>query len=78
MAIAAAELDAMQARYKSAVEDWIRAIREEEALASPAEHSEAQIDQWEAACQQEESARQTAKSAKSDYEAALRTEFFNF
>lgn len=78
MPIAPAELDAMQARYKSAVEQWINAIRAEEALASPAEHSVAQIDQWEAAADAEEQARVEAKAAKADYEDALRKEFFNF
>ena len=78
MAIAQAELDAMQARYKTAVENWIRAIREEEALATPAEHSEAQIDDWEAAADAEEEARNQAMDAKADYEDALRKEFFNF
>jgi hypothetical protein len=78
LAIDPAELDAMQARYKSAVEKWISAIREEEALATPAEHSEADIDEWEEAGDNEEEARDKAKSAKADYEAALRKEFFNF
>lgn len=78
MAIDQATLDAMKATYQSAVEDWIRTIREEEALATPAEYSEADIDRWEAASQQEESARKHAKAAKADYESALREEFFNF
>jgi hypothetical protein len=73
-----AELDTMQERYQSAVENWIHSIREEEALASPAEHSEAEIDQWEAAAQSEEEARKEAKAAKAAYEEALRQEFFNF
>ena len=34
MAISVAELDGMQAQYKAAVEEWVGAIREEEALAS--------------------------------------------
>ena len=78
MAIEQAELDAMQTSYKSAVEDWIRAIRQEEALATPAEHSEAQIDQWEAAAMNEEDARKQAKAAKVAYEDALRERFFDF
>ena len=78
MAIAQAELDTMQARYKSAVEEWIRTIRAEEDLASPAQHSEADIDQWEAAAMTEEDARNAAKEAKAAYEDALRQEFFNF
>lgn len=78
MAIDPAELDALQARYKAAVEDWITAIRAEEALATPAEHSEAKLDQWDAACVREEEARTTAKDAKAAYQDALRKEFFNF
>ena len=78
MPIAQAELDAMQTRYKSAVENWIAAIRAEEALASPAEHSEAQIDKWEDAARTEEEARNAAKATKAACEDALREEFFNF
>ncbi len=71
------ELDAMQSAYKAAVEEWIAAIREEEALAS-GEHSIEDIDQWEAAHFREEAARNKAKAAKKDYEDALREEFFDF
>lgn len=70
MAIDQAELDAMKAHYQSAVEQWIGAIRAEEALASPAEYSEADIDQWEAAAQTEEEARNQTKAAKAAYENA--------
>jgi hypothetical protein len=70
-------LDQMQSAYKAAVEQWIAAIREEEALAS-ANHSEAEIDTWEAAGFREEDAREKAKQAKKDYEDALRETFFNF
>jgi len=78
MVIEQAELDAMKSSYQAAVENWIRAIREEETLATPAEYSEAKIDQWEAACQNEEAARNQAKAAKAAYESALREKFFNF
>ena len=71
------DLDRMQAAYKAEVERWIAAIRDEEALASGI-HSEAKIDEWEAAHFREEAAREKAKSAKKDYEDALRMEFFNF
>ena len=40
------ELDRMQGAYKTAVEEWITAIRHEEALASVI-HSVAEVDQWE-------------------------------
>ena len=77
MAIEKAELDLKQSNYKAAVEEWIKAIRLEEALAS-VNHDVAEIDQWEAADFQEETAREKAKAAKRDYESALRQEFFNF
>jgi len=77
MAIEVAELDALQAKYKSAVDDWVAAIRAEEALAS-VNHSVAEIDSWEHAAFLEDAARKKAKHAKKVYEDALREEFFNF
>ncbi len=77
MAVETANLDQMQAAYKEAVEQWIEAIREEEALAS-VDHSEAQVDAWEAAGFHEEGARKKVKEAKKAYENALREKFFNF
>jgi hypothetical protein len=70
-------LDQLQAAYKAAVEHWVSAIREEEALAS-GNHSETEIDAWEAAGFQEEEARRKVKEAKKVYEDALRERFFNF
>ena len=40
------ELDDLQTAYKTAVEKWISAICDEEALAS-ANHSVIEIDRWE-------------------------------
>jgi hypothetical protein len=45
MTIEKAELDQMQSDYKAAVDEWVTAIRHEEALAS-SNHSVAEIDQW--------------------------------
>ncbi len=67
----------MQTEYKAAVEQWIVAIREEESLAS-ANHSEVEIDSWEAAGLREEVAREHTKKAKLQYESALREKFFSF
>ena len=72
-----AELDKAQRAYRAAVEAWVAAIRHEEALAS-GNHSLAQVDRWEQTHFDEESARNKAKAAKSDYEAALRRKFFHF
>jgi hypothetical protein len=77
MDIATAELDQLQSAYKAAVEEWIAAIREDEALAST-EHSVADLDKWEAADFAEEAARKKVKAAKQHYEDALREKFFNF
>jgi len=77
MAIEISDLDQFQTAYKTAVDQWISAIREEEALAS-GDHSEAEIDVWEAACFREEDARTKAREAKKQYEDALREKFFNF
>jgi hypothetical protein len=77
MPVEVSDLDQMQAAYKEAVDAWVSAIREEEALAS-VNHSEAEIDAWEAADFREEDAREKAKEAKKNYEAALREKFFKF
>jgi hypothetical protein len=69
------ELDELQQAYKAAVEEWVAAIRNEEALAS-VNHSVAEVDQWENAHFQEEEFRNKAKAAKKEYEAALRFKFF--
>jgi hypothetical protein len=69
------ELDRLQGTYKAAVEDWIAAIRKEEALAS-LNHSVTEIDKWEQAHFDEEDLRKKAKAAKKEYENALRFKFF--
>ena len=71
------ELDQLQATYKAAVEEWIGAIKQEETLAS-ADHTVAEVDQWEAAHFREDELRNAVKAAKREYEDALRREFFDF
>ena len=78
MEIEVSELDQMQAEYKAAVDEWVAAIRNEEALASVADHSVTDIDAWETAADAEEEARDKAKDAKQAYEDALREKFFHF
>jgi hypothetical protein len=77
MDIAVTDLDKMQTAYKAAVEEWIKAIRQEEALAS-VNHSVAELDQWEAASFKEDEIRNKVKAAKKEYEDALRQKFFHF
>ena len=69
------ELDHLLNAYKTALEDWIGAIRHEEALVS-GNHTVTELDQWEAAHFAEEDMRAKAKDAKKQYEDALRQKFF--
>ena len=71
------DLDQMRSAYKQAVEEWISAIRHEEALAS-VDHSVAEVDKWEQAHFEEERVRSKAKAAKKQYESELRNRFFDF
>jgi hypothetical protein len=71
------DLDQMQAAYKAAVEEWVTAIKEEEALASVA-HNVTEIDKWEGASFKEDELRGKVKAAKKRYEKALREKFFGF
>jgi len=71
------ELLSMQRAYKAAVEEWIKAIRAEEDLAS-GEPTLAQVDDWEHAHFEEDEARNRALKAKKDYEAAIREKLFRF
>jgi hypothetical protein len=71
------DLDQMQANYKAAVEEWIAAIKHEEALAS-VNHTVAELDKWEAAHFAEDDIRAKVKAAKKQYENALREKFFGF
>ena len=68
-------LDRLQLNYKAAVDEWVIAIREEEALAS-VNHSVAEVDQWESAHFREDELRSKVKAAKKEYEDGLRQEFF--
>lgn len=71
------ELDQLRSTYQAAVEEWIVAIKHEEALAS-VDHSVAEVDQWEDAHFKEEDSRTKVKAAKKRYEDALREKFFEF
>ena len=70
-------LDALQRAYKLAVEEWIAAIKHEEALAS-VHHSVAKLDRWERAHLREDEIRGKVLEAKKQYEEALREMQFGF
>ena len=71
------ELDRLQAEYKNAVEAWIAAIRNEEALAS-VHHTIAEVDKWESAHFAEDEMRSNVKEAKAKQADALREKLFGF
>ena len=72
-----ARLDQMQKAYIAAVEQWIDAIKQEEALAST-NHTLAEVDKWETAHLKEDELRNRVKAAKKKYEDSLREEFYGF
>ncbi len=72
-----AELDKLQADYKKAVDDWVTAIRAEEALAS-VHHSVAELDKWENTGAIEHKAHKEVIYRKRLYEDALRRDLFGF
>ena len=61
----------MQLLYKEAVDRWVAAIREEEALATP-DHSIVAWERWEQAGFAAKSAQDKADVAKEAYKAGLR------
>ena len=71
------ELDELQAAYKQAVDNWVAAIREEEALAS-GNHNVAELDKWEGVHYREHKLHKEVDFRKRLYEDALRREFFGF
>ena len=71
------ELDQLRSAYQAAVEEWIAAIKQEEALAS-VDHSIAEVDQWEQAHFKEDEIRSKVKAAKKRYEDGLRKKFYDF
>ncbi len=71
------ELDQLQADYKTAVDNWVTAIREEEALAS-GNHDVAELDKWEEAHFREHKLQREVDYRKRLYEDALRREFYGF
>ena len=77
MAIEITDLDQMQAAYKAAVDEWIDGDPARKALAS-VNHSEAEVDPWEAAGSAKRTPAPRQRQAKKAYEDALREKFFNF
>lgn len=67
----ATDLDELRLAYKSAVDDWVGAIRSEEALAT-ADHSMTAMELWDDAHFREQDAQKKAAKACEAYKDALR------
>ncbi len=72
-----AELDELLAGYKTAIDEWIAAIRKEEDFATP-DHCMKEWEAWDQAGFKEEEARDKAKTARQAYADALRKKLYNF
>lgn len=66
-----ADFDQLRLAYKKATEEWVTAIRAEEALATP-DHSMIAWEKWDAAHFQEEDAHTKYTKACEAYKEALR------
>jgi hypothetical protein len=65
------DVDQLRLDYKRAVDDWVGAIRAEEALATP-DHSMTAMEKWDAAHFKEHDAHTKATAAREAYKDALR------
>jgi hypothetical protein len=65
-------LDDLRLSYKAAVDEWVEAIRAEEALATP-NHSMIAMEHWDAAHFKEHDAHTRVTEAGNAYKDALRT-----
>jgi len=66
-----ANLDQLRLVYKKAVDGWVDAIREEEALATP-DHSMVAMEHWDAAHFKEHDAHAKVTEARDAYKDGLR------
>jgi hypothetical protein len=65
------DVDQLRSAYKKAVDEWVDAIRAEEALATP-DHSMIAMEQWDAAHFREHDAHTKVTKAREAYKDALR------
>ncbi|HKN24685.1 MAG TPA: hypothetical protein VJX72_07550 [Candidatus Acidoferrum sp.] len=66
-----ADLDQLRLAYKKAVDEWVNAIRAEEALATP-DHSMVAMEKWDDTHFREQDAQRKASEAREAYKDGLR------
>ncbi|MGA8671235.1 MAG: hypothetical protein WB679_15225 [Terracidiphilus sp.] len=71
------DFDQLYSAYKQAVDQWVEAIRAEEALAT-GDHSMTQMEAWDEAGFRLHDAELTAKKARDAYKNALRKKNYGF
>jgi hypothetical protein len=69
--MAKANLDELRVAYKKATDEWVEAIRAEEALATP-DHSMTAMEKWDDAHVREHDAHTKATEAREAYKDSLR------
>lgn len=65
------DLDQLRLAYKTAVDEWVGTIRDEEALATP-DHSMIAMEHWDAAHFKEHDAHTKVIEAREAYKDSLR------
>jgi hypothetical protein len=65
------DLDQLRLAYKQATDEWVEAIRAEEALATP-DHSMVAMEHWDSAHFKEHDAHHKATEAREAYKDGLR------
>jgi len=65
-------LDALRLAYKRAIDEWVEAIRAEEALATP-DHSMLTMEKWDEAHFKEHDAHTRVSAAREAYQDGLRS-----
>jgi hypothetical protein len=70
-AMTAEDLDTLRLAYKSAVDEWVKTIRAEEALATT-DHSMTAWEKWDSAHFSEQDSQAKADAAREAYKDALR------
>jgi hypothetical protein len=70
--MAPTDFDQLRLSYKKATDEWVNAIRAEEALATP-DHSMIAMEKWDDAHFREEDAHAKYTEAREAYKDALRT-----
>lgn len=72
-----ADIEPLRLAYKKAIDEWVAAIRAEEALATP-DHSMVAWEKWDAAHFTEQDAQTNATAARDAYKDALREANYGF